>query len=77
MERTQHMPTPELSVVRKNILTVPGYTPYCGADRCPHDWPRTTCTGEQFKCSCGWQSEFEPGFVQQARAALSSAKATP
>lgn len=52
-----------LSIVRQNILTEPGYTPYCGSGRCLHGWPRTKFNGQQFVCGCGWQSKFEPEFI--------------
>jgi hypothetical protein len=54
-----------MSIVRQNLLKRPGYTPYCGADRCPHGWPRTKFNGEQFACSCKWQSRYEPEFIDQ------------
>ncbi len=53
------------SIVRHNLMTRPGYTPYCGADRCPHRWPRTEFNGSQFVCSCGWSSHFEPEFIAE------------
>lgn len=55
----------ELSIVRQNMLTRPGYTPYCGVVRCPHGWPRTRFDGSQFKCVCGWRSTFEPEFIEK------------
>lgn len=30
--------------------------------------PRTGFDGEQFKCICGWRSEFEPEFIAQVKA---------
>lgn len=57
-----------LSIVRSNLLTQRGYTPYCGNERCGYRWPRTTFTGTQFKCACGWMSRFEPEFIEQVKA---------
>lgn len=56
-----------MSVVRENLMTRPGYTPYCGAERCPYHMPRTKFTGTQFKCECGWRTSFEPEFIEQYR----------
>lgn len=54
-----------MSVVRHNLMTRPGYTPYCGAMECIR-MPRTNFDGEQFVCpSCGWRSLLEPEFIQQ------------
>jgi hypothetical protein len=52
-----------MSIVRNNMLTRPGYTPYCGAETCRWHWPRTTFNGKQFKCQCGWQTSIEPEFI--------------
>ena len=52
------------STVRRNLMNEPGYTPYCGADKCAARWPRTVFTGKQFKCCCGWQSSFEAEFIE-------------
>lgn len=54
-----------MSVVRNNLLTRPGYTPYCGAENCHLHWPRTKFNGKQFGCVCGWRSNFEPAFIAQ------------
>ena len=55
-----------MSVVRANSLTIPGYTPYCGADSCGGRWPRTTFDGAQFYCSaCGWRSSFPSDFIAE------------
>lgn len=58
-----------MSIVRENLLKRLGYTPYCGAEKCPAHWPRTTFRDGQFHCSCGWQSSFEPGFIEKYKAA--------
>ena len=54
-----------MDVVRRNLLTERGYSPYCGADDCRHRWPRTQFDGEQFKCKCGWRSQFPADFIAQ------------
>lgn len=53
------------SIVRRNLMTQPGYTPYCGAGTCRFRWPRTAFNGRQFECICGWRSDFEPEFIEQ------------
>ena len=74
-----------MSIVRNNLLTRPGYSPYCGnmlaaADPGGCSNPRTRFNGQQFKChECGWESQFEPEFIQQykeARSARNQATAT-
>ena len=53
------------SIVRRNLLTRPHYSPYCGrVDRCPAYWPRTSFDGEQFKCTCGFRTEFPADFIK-------------
>lgn len=53
------------SVIRKNLMTVPGYTPYCGNWECPTS-PRTHFNGEQFRCKiCGWTSGFPEEFIKE------------
>lgn len=55
-----------MSIVRDNLLSRLGYTPYCGAERCRGRWPRTQFSGRQFICtSCGWSSNFEPSFINE------------
>ncbi len=53
------------SFVRMNLLTSEGYTPYCGAERCRHSWPRTVFVNGQFHCSCKWKSSFDRAFIQR------------
>jgi hypothetical protein len=60
--------TPNTSIVRENLLTRIGYTPYCGADRCPRSWPRTKFNGAQFACGCGWTSQYEAEFIDRYKA---------
>jgi len=62
--------TPELealcgdSTVRRNLLTRPGYSPYCGSKQCSCHWPRAQydVNRQQFLCDCGWVSEFPADF---------------
>lgn len=52
------------SIVRRNLLTRPNYSPYCGrVDKCPHYWPRTTFDGEQFTCRCGFRTQMPADFI--------------
>lgn len=55
-----------MSIIRDNLMTQEGYTPYCGniGRRC--SMPRTTFTGKQFKCpECGWVSQFDEKFIAE------------
>ncbi|SUU76136.1 hypothetical protein [Afipia felis] len=58
-----------MSIVRENLLTRLGYTPYCGSNDCSHMMPRTQFNGEQFVCRCGWRSGFEPEFIEKYKEA--------
>lgn len=52
-------------IVRRNLMTRKGYTPYCGNVDCGKT-PRTffDLNTEQFKCpDCGWWSGFPDGFI--------------
>lgn len=52
------------SDVRRNLLTVEGYRPYCGA-MC-RIMPRAHFNGEQFVCTCcGWESSFPADFIKK------------
>lgn len=53
------------SIVRKNLLSKPGYAPYCGQEDCRLGMPRTQwdVNSRQFVCGCGWQSKFPKEFV--------------
>lgn len=59
------------STIRKNILEIPEYTPYCGSLRCKPGisitrWPRTFFNGTQFECAkCGWVSKFPKSFIEK------------
>ena len=56
-----------MSQVRKNLMSKPGYMPYCGALACSVA-PRTTFNGKQFECSaCGWKSRLEATFIATYR----------
>jgi hypothetical protein len=61
-------PETPMSIVRQNLMTRPGYTPYCGNEKCFCYWPRTRFNGQQFECMCGWHSQFEPEFIEKYRA---------
>lgn len=54
-----------MSIVRRNLMERPGYTPYCGSENCRLGMPRTHFNGKQFACGCGWQSGFEPEFISE------------
>jgi hypothetical protein len=49
----------------RNLLSVEGYFPYCGAENCRRYWPRTKFNGRQFFCGCGWESKFDDEFIEQ------------
>jgi hypothetical protein len=53
------------SIVRNNLMTQHGYSPYCGDPNCRKGMPRTTFDGQQFVCLCGWRSEFPEDFITQ------------
>lgn len=57
----------ETSIVRENLMTEKGYSPYCGHPHCAHNSPRTKWNKEkeQFVCSCGWTSEFPADFIKR------------
>jgi hypothetical protein len=63
-----------VSIVRRNLMNCPGYTPYCGADPCKLRWPRTWFNGTQFQCGCGWRSSFEAAFIEQYSKRLDAAE---
>lgn len=52
-----------MSIVRENLMTKEGYRPYCGDMACKAGMPRTTWDGDQFKCRCGWRSDFPVDFI--------------
>lgn len=52
-----------MSIVRENLMSRPGYTPYCGNAECFLRMPRTQFLRGQFQCGCGWRSSFDPEFI--------------
>lgn len=56
------------SVVRRNLMTVPNYTPYCGNGQCQLHMPRLRWDGEQFKCFCGYRTNFPTEFINAYKA---------
>lgn len=55
-----------MSLIRDNLMTLEGYSPYCGRDdKCFAMWPRTEFDGKQFRCKCGWRSQFDDEFIKQ------------
>ena len=64
----------ESTIVRENLMTIEGYTGYCGNDisrSLPKgcDNPRTIFNGSQFVCpKCGWKSKFPEDFIQRYKA---------
>jgi len=48
------------SIVRNNLMKRPGYAPYCGETRC---FSRTVWDGAQFRCRCGYRTEFPEAFL--------------
>ncbi|TCG09314.1 hypothetical protein BZM27_05800 [Paraburkholderia steynii] len=62
-----------MSIVRDNLMNEPGYSPYCGNEKCRGMWPRASWTGAQFRChACGWQSSFEPEFIAEYKSKWST-----
>lgn len=54
-----------MSIVRQNLKKLVGYVPYCGNFDCA-EMPRTKFNGKQYECKCcGWQSDFEPEFINE------------
>jgi hypothetical protein len=58
-----------MSIVRDNLMTRPGYSPYCGNVDCNGLMPRTGWTGAQFRRpSCAWVSAFPDDFIAEYKA---------
>lgn len=57
-----------MSLIRENLLTYPGYAPYCGDVDCRLGMPRTQFNGQQFTCTCGWVSRFDAAFIAEYKA---------
>ena len=57
----------ENSIVRHNLMTVKDYSPYCGSDECSSTLNRSRWCVElnQFKCNCGWVSQFPSDFIKR------------
>lgn len=55
----------ETTIVRENLMTSFAYMPYCGVPTCRG---RAAFDGEQFKCKCGWRSEFPADFIARYKA---------
>lgn len=56
----------ESTIVRENLMTRPGYTPYCGVVDGSCRMPRTYFNGSQFVCpDCGWVSQFPEDFIKR------------
>ena len=54
-----------MSIVRDNLMTREGYSPYCGDISC-RVMPRTFFNGKQFVCPhCGWVSQFPSDFIEE------------
>lgn len=59
------------SIIRTNLLTQEGYTPYCGNPKskftiggCNNPRTRFNEKMNQFQCSeCGWKSKFDKKFI--------------
>ena len=52
-------------IVRENLMTKKGYSPYCGNTDCD-TMPRTIFDGNQFCCPCcGWKSQFPQEFIDE------------
>lgn len=57
-----------MSIVRDNLMSREGYSPYCGAEKCLFRWPRTGYANGQFHCLCGWKSSYDPEFIEKYEA---------
>lgn len=63
----------KVTIVRENLMTREGYTPYCGNTKyetgesnTPCDMPRTYFNGTQFVCPhCGWIGIFPDDFIER------------
>jgi len=60
-----------MSIVRENLMTREGYSPYC--PNCS-TMARTRFNGNQFECicGCGWVSEFPEDFIETYKAKWSN-----
>lgn len=59
------------TIVRSNLLTRKGYTPYCGNNKAARNVggcnnPRTIFNGNQFCCPrCGYETSFPEDFIKR------------
>ncbi len=66
-----------MSIVRENLMSRPGYSPYCGGEKCS-TMPRTNWNGKQFRCGlCGWESAFPADFLAEYRAKWNLSEVRP
>jgi hypothetical protein len=70
--RSEASVKPVVSIVRNNLMTREGYSPYCGGHMPAWQSPRTRFDGQQFACNCGWRSSFEPEFIAEYKAKWSN-----
>lgn len=66
-----------MSIVRENLMTRKGYSPYCGNTECRFHMPRTRYIGGQFQCGCGWRSSFDDEFINAYEAKWANPDANP
>lgn len=64
----------EKTIVRENLMTEQGYSPYCG-NNIGRDFkngchnPRTVFDGDQFVCpNCAYRTTFPPDFIHRYKA---------
>lgn len=54
------------TIIRNNLMTEKGYTPYCGSMSRFCSNPRTRWNGEQFACpKCGFVTQFPKEFIEE------------
>ncbi len=51
--------------LEKTLLTHKCESPPCEAKDCRFSWPRTAFDGEQFKCLCGWRTNYSKEFIEK------------
>lgn len=56
------------SIVRNNLMKRPKYTPYCGDGGCRFLMPRMGFDGDQFRCMCGYRTNFPDDFMEGYKA---------
>lgn len=55
----------DMNLIRTNLMTREGYSPYCGKEDCFIGMPRTEFKDGQFRCRCGWVSQFDTKFIAE------------